>query len=285
MFLLIKLSQFLSRGFIRITFKRLLALLYLSLPKRILCSSSLVLKPYSKPSQFSIIKMPTTVLITGANRGKFPLVWLLYLYLYFNTYIYHGKGVYTKFKLIGIGRGLAEAFLSRPNHIVVAGVRNTETTSLKDFKTAEGSKLVLVEIKNTSTINTAAGLDKIKTEGITNLSIAVANAGINLLDALCKVEDISLAHIRNPFEVDTLLYVIFFQAVYLLLKATADKDRILPKLLAITSNAGQIIDMEPNIPAMVGSYGISKAALNYLVRCTDFENCWLASWVINPGFV
>ena len=43
--------------------------------------------------------------------------------------------------------------------------------------------------------------------------------------------------------------------------------------------------MEPNIPARLGSYGVSKSALSYLVRRTHFENPWLTVWVMHPGFV
>lgn len=45
------------------------------------------------------------------------------------------------------------------------------------------------------------------------------------------------------------------------------------------------LDMEPNIPAMVGSYGASKAALNLLVRRTHFENPWPYACCVKTGFV
>lgn len=168
---------------------------------------------------------------------------------------------------------------------MVAAVRDTETTTLKGFQAAEGSKLVLVKIENTSATDPAAAVKQIEAAGITTtLDIVIANAGIAPLDALRKVEDMSLDQIRNLFEVNTLSYVTLFQAVRPLLKAAADGG-VPPKLLAISSNAGQIVDMEPNIPAMVGSYGVSKAALNFLVRRTHFENPWLSAWVMNPGFV
>lgn len=96
----------------------------------------------------------------------------------------------------------------------------------------------------------------------------------------------SLEKLRSLFEINTLSYVSLFQATRPLLKAAADqKGEGIPKLLAIGSNAGSIVDMESNIPAKVGSYGVSKSALNYLVRRTHFENPWLTAWVMNPGFV
>lgn len=186
--------------------------------------------------------------------------------------------------VLGIGRGLAEAFLSRPHHTVIAAVRNPETTTLKGFKAAEDTKLVLVRIENTSTTDPAAAIEQIKAAGVTTLDIVIANAGIAPLDALRKVEDMSLAQVRNLFEVNTLSYITLFQAVRPLLKAAAEGG-VLAKLLAITSNAGKLVDMEPTVPAMVGTYGVSKSALNYLVRRTHFENPWLSAWVMHPGWV
>lgn len=167
---------------------------------------------------------------------------------------------------------------------MVAAVRNPETTTLKGYQAAEGTNLVLVKIENTSATDPAAAVEQIKAAGIASLDIVVANAGVSPLDALRKVEDMSLDQIRNLFEVNTLSYVTLFQAVRPLLKAAADGG-VSAKLLALTSNASQIVDMEPSIPVMVGSYGLSKAALNFLVRRTHFENPWLSAWVMNPGFV
>lgn len=109
------------------------------------------------------------------------------------------------------------------------------------------------------------------------------------MDALSNIEDIDLKKLRNILEVNTISYVRLFQATRPLLKAATDKhgngDGNGPKLLAITSNAGSAVDMEPNVPARLGSYGVSKSALNYLVRRTHFENPWLTAWVMHPGFV
>lgn len=78
-----------------------------------------------------------------------------------------------------------------------------------------------------------------------------------------------------------------FRATRPLLKAAADRqgDSTLPKLLAISSDASSTVDMEPNVPTRLGSYGVNKLALNYLVRRTHFENLWLTAWVIYPDFV
>lgn len=188
-------------------------------------------------------------------------------------------------KRLGIGRGLAEAFLSRPNHTLIAAVRSDNTT-LREYKPAKGSKLVLVKIDNASTSDPDQAVEQIKAQGIKSLDIVIANAGINPLDALLDVKDMDLEKLRHVWDVNTLSFISLFKAMYPLLKAAADeKKEIPPKLLAISSKSGQIVDMESNIPAKIGTYGVSKLALNYLVRRAHFENPWLTAWVMNPGFV
>ncbi|KAH8785234.1 aflatoxin biosynthesis ketoreductase nor-1 [Diaporthe sp. PMI_573] len=196
----------------------------------------------------------TTFLVTGANRG--------------------------------IGRGIAEALLSRPNHVVVAAVRNLDT-SLREYEPAKGSKLVVVKIDNTLSSDPAEAVETIKAAGITRLDVVIANAGLAAKAPYLRVEDIELEQWRNLFEVNTFSFVPLFRAVRPLLKATADeKGEGTAKLLVISSNAGQIATgMEPLANVLVANYGSSKAALNYLVRRTHFENPWLTSWAVNPGFV
>ncbi|KKY31537.1 putative aflatoxin biosynthesis ketoreductase nor-1 [Diaporthe ampelina] len=186
----------------------------------------------------------------------------------------------------GIGRGIAEVLLSRPNHVVVAAVRNLDT-SLRHYEPAEGSKLVVVKIDNTSSTDPPEAVETIKAAGITRLDIVIANAGLAAKAPYHRVEDIELEQWRNLFEVNTFSFVPLFRAVRPFLKATADqKGEGTAKLLVISSNAGQIATgMEPLANVLVANYGSSKAALNYLVRRTHFENPWLTSWAVNPGFV
>ncbi|KAK8087781.1 aflatoxin biosynthesis ketoreductase nor-1 [Apiospora hydei] len=189
---------------------------------------------------------PCTVFITGANRG--------------------------------IGRALVEAYLARPNHSVIASVRNPESTTLKDITPAAGSRLLIVKIEAKSAGDPAAAVEQVKAAGITALDIVIA------------VKDIDTEQMAEILQVNTFAFVTLFSAVHPLLKAAAADDHDSawpgpPKLLAISSNASQIVDMAPTIPVRVGAYGASKAALNYLVRRAHFENPWLACWVMNPGFV
>ncbi|KAI1470848.1 putative aflatoxin biosynthesis ketoreductase nor-1 [Daldinia caldariorum] len=181
----------------------------------------------------------------------------------------------------GVGRALVEAYLSCPNKTVIGAVRNPETTTLKSIKPAEGSRLLVVKIEATSETDPAKAVEEIKAAGIDSLDVAIAVAGINPSSAFAEVKDIDVDALRNIFDVNTFSFVRLFKAVHPLLKASTAS----PKLLAISSNASQIVEMEPTIPVRVGAYGASKTALNYLVRRAHFENPWLTAWVMNPGFV
>ncbi|KAH8884936.1 aflatoxin biosynthesis ketoreductase nor-1 [Thozetella sp. PMI_491] len=196
----------------------------------------------------------TTVLITGANRG--------------------------------IGRGLAEEFLGRPNHIVIAAVRDTKsssTVSLKDVTPAEGTSLLIVKIDSSSETDPTEAVKTLETAGISSLDIVIANAGIG--EVYSRVEGIEIDDFRLLFDVNTLGPLRLFKAVYPLLKATADqKGPGAPKFLAISTNASSITDLEANKDFLLGSYGAAKLALNYLVRRAHFETPWLTAFFMDPGF-
>ncbi|KAK8083903.1 aflatoxin biosynthesis ketoreductase nor-1 [Apiospora saccharicola] len=208
-------------------------------------------------------RQPTTVFITGASRG--------------------------------IGRALVEAYLKRANHTVIASVRDPDRTPLKGLDTAEGSRLMVVKIEAKSAGDADAAVEQIKAEGITALDVVIAVAGTNPSDAWAEVQDLDPAQTEDIFQVNTFSFLKLLHAVYPLLKATADKAGATtpPKLLALSSNAGQIGDMAVKIeipgmdpiPLRVGAYGASKAALNYFVRRAHLEHPWLACWMMNPGFV
>lgn len=166
---------------------------------------------------------------------------------------------------------------------MIGSVRNPDSTTLQDFKPAEGSRLLLVKIESASEADPSAAVEELKAAGVTLIDIVIANAGINPSSAFAFTADIQTEDLRRLFEVNTFSFVALFRAVQPLLH-TASKQRksSAPKLLAISSTASQLVDA---VPAPVVSYGASKAALNFLVRHVHLENPWLTAWVMNPGFV
>ena len=74
-------------------------------------------------------------------------------------------------------------------------------------------------------------------------------------------------------------------AVVLLLQATLpllNKAQGEPKFVTMSSGAGVIGDMVPK-ELIVGAYGTSKAALNYITRKIFMENETLCTFPIDPG--
>lgn len=179
----------------------------------------------------------------------------------------------------GIGRGLADALLQRPNYVVVAAVRDPSSASslsLKDAPKAKGSKVILVKIENTVATDPAEAVKEIQAQGITALDIVIANSGIS--GAYARVDAIDIADTREMFEVNTLPVISLFKAVYPLLQKSKN-----PKFVALSTNGASIVDMEENIPFILGSYGVSKTAVNYITRRIHFENDWLTAFVVHPG--
>ena len=183
----------------------------------------------------------------------------------------------------GIGRGLAETFLSRPNHTVFAGVRDLSSptaTSLKSFSAASGSSVTLVKIESTDPATATAAIDTIKAAGVDHLDIVIANAGIS--GAYSKVDGIDIKDLREMFEVNTVGPVVLYTAAFPLLKATADKGGR-PIFVGISTQAASQENLKDNTPFLLGSYGASKTAMNYLVRRAHFETEWLTAFVVDPG--
>ncbi|KAI0467182.1 Nor-1 [Xylaria cf. heliscus] len=200
---------------------------------------------------------PTTVLITGANRG--------------------------------LGRALAEAFLSRPDHIVIGSVRDSSSASaasLRSFKAAAGSRVIVVKIANDSETDTAAAVEAIRAAGVASLDVVIASSAI--AGKFARLEDVAMHDFREFFEVNTYSVMRLFVAVYPLLKAAAaaaEKGAGAPKFIAISSVASRITRLEDNAPFMLGSYGASKAAVNYIVRRAHVENDWLQAFLLEPGVI
>jgi norsolorinic acid ketoreductase len=184
----------------------------------------------------------------------------------------------------GIGKGLTAAFLSRPNHTVIATIRNLSSSTadeLKAFPTADGTKLLLTKIESTSDTDALDAIDAVKAAGIDHLDIVIANAGIVYYNE--RVEVVGLAGLRESFEVNTYGPVKLFQAVYPLLKAAASTRS--PKFVAISTVIATTTDIQQVAGYNLPSYGASKAALNHFVRSAHYENEWLTAFGVHPGNV
>lgn len=185
--------------------------------------------------------------------------------------------------ILGIGKGFVAKYLQRPNTTVIGSVRDTNSAGAKallDLPKAEGSKLITVKIDSASDTDALEAIKNLQSnDKITKLDIVIANAGIYKLSAFEKVADIKLSDLFEHFNVNTAGPIRLFQATLPLLKK-AEK----PMLMIVSSGAGSITAME-HIPFAVGSYGASKAAMNFLTRKIHFENEGLIAFAVHPGLV
>ena len=109
---------------------------------------------------------PTTVLITGANRG--------------------------------LGEGLLSRYLAKPDHIVIAANRNPShptSQALANLPKGEGSRLIVVKWDASVDQDAFDAVSKLQQEhDIQYLDIVIANAGVS---ELCpKVVDLKLDDLR-----------------------------------------------------------------------------------------
>lgn len=181
----------------------------------------------------------------------------------------------------GIGRGLAEKFLSRSNTTVIAAVREpagASSQSLQFLPKGESSRLVVVKVDSKSSTDPAAAVETLQREhGIDHLDVVIANAGIS--EDFSPVHGVSIPVLREHIEVNGYGPIYLYQAVYPLLKKSKN-----PTFVGVGSPLGSIGGMEQR-PYPCAAYGPSKAILHWIMRKIHLENEDFVSFVADPGLV
>jgi norsolorinic acid ketoreductase len=185
------------------------------------------------------VDMPhTTYLISGANRG--------------------------------IGRGLAEIFLSRPDTTVVALVRDpsSETSqSLAAFKAGENSKAVVVQYDASLADSATSVINILQAKySITTLDIVIANSGF--IGWRGPSITATTAEYISHFITNTIGPILLLQATLPLLKKSTSS----PKFFAISSAIGSTALIPKMQHVAVVPYGMSKAALNHAMLRLSVEH-------------
>ncbi|KAJ6071167.1 hypothetical protein N7499_009181 [Penicillium canescens] len=209
---------------------------------------------------------PTVILITGTNRGKYfvPTSDLLELTL-----------------RIGIGKGLATAYLAMPNTTVIATVRDASVESTFELSSlAKGlnSHLIINQLSLDDPAGATQAVSRIQKEySVHHIDVVIANAGIcNHWGPVQGMEDADMvAH----FEVNTLGPLRLFRAAAPLLKASGQR-----KFVYVSTALASIAGLE-NSPSLTAAYGVSKVAGNYLIKKIHGEDEALIAFSIDPGFV
>ncbi|KAH8690749.1 hypothetical protein BGW36DRAFT_389259 [Talaromyces proteolyticus] len=196
--------------------------------------------------KYSILTMaPTIVLITGTTRG--------------------------------IGKGLLELYLKRPNHIIIVGNRDPsdpKSTILHDLPKAEGTTLDIVKIDSTSPTDAATAADALAAK-FGHIDILIANSGIaNLFP---KFVEVTIEDIKPHIEVNYFGFIRLYQAFRLLLKKAKD-----PRWVTIGSSAAFLTNFgsHPN-----AAYGPTKAVQHWYTKAISFEDPWLNAFPVDPGWV
>ncbi|KAF7514891.1 hypothetical protein G7054_g14911 [Neopestalotiopsis clavispora] len=184
----------------------------------------------------------------------------------------------------GIGRGFAEAYLSRPNHTVIGSIRETAALTpavaeLRSFTPADGSKLMLVTIESKSPTDAANALKEVADSGIDHLDLVIANAGGTPVPTT-PFESVEAHEMIREYQVNAVGPLMLFQACRPLLQKAAS-----PKWISISTGGGSITLMGKIRSWDGAAYAAAKAALNWITRAIHFTNEGLTAIAINPGLV
>ncbi|KAH0343868.1 aflatoxin biosynthesis ketoreductase-like protein nor-1, partial [Aureobasidium melanogenum] len=194
--------------------------------------------------------MPYTVLISGANKG--------------------------------LGLGLLEKYLSRPDTTAIATVRDPsskEAQALRSIPKASGTNLLIVKVESTSDTDCATAISTIKDQGVSHLDLVIANAGYYSVPPEPQVAKISTKLLMEHVNVNAAGSIRLFQATLPLLQKAKK-----PVFMYMSTLAGSIT-ATGDVPFPVGVYGASKAAGNFLTRRAHQEHPELIIFAMHPGAV
>lgn len=160
---------------------------------------------------------PTTVLISGANRG--------------------------------IGKGLVERYLARDEHTIIAAVRDPShptSKALADLPTGQHSRLVVVKIDSTVETDALKAVEEeLSAHGVDHLDLVIANAGV--ARSFPKVSEVKAAELQAHITPNVFGVVWLYQATLPLLRKSAQ-----PKWVTMGSSAGQLEVSLPDYPSSAG---------------------------------
>ncbi|KAJ9608748.1 hypothetical protein H2200_006519 [Cladophialophora chaetospira] len=194
--------------------------------------------------------MPSTVLITGSNRG--------------------------------IGLELLRLYLSQAGNTVISAVRDpthSSTQAIQALPTAEKTRHIVVGIDSASPSTADAAIKELKSRyNITSIDTVIANAGIG--ESWVPARETSIEAADLHFAVNAVGPLALFRAVRPLLLASSST----PRFVVISTVLGSIGD-QGNRPIPDTAYGMSKAAVNFLVGKIHHEEENLVTFPIHPGWV
>ncbi len=182
----------------------------------------------------------------------------------------------------GIGRGLANIILSRPNSVLIALVRDPNDATSKSLTNGEavgeGTQVITVKYEASNHSSAGAIIETLQKEhGITHLDVVIANAGY--LDWRGPTCTITPEAIHEHMDVNTIAPIMLFSATLPLLKQSGKE----PKFFAISSAIGSTAMIPKLSHAQVVAYGMSKAAMNHAFVKLNLEHPDIDIELLTPG--
>ncbi|TRM62850.1 hypothetical protein BD626DRAFT_496689 [Schizophyllum amplum] len=176
----------------------------------------------------------------------------------------------------GIGLGIVSQLAARPDTVVFAGVRDVSRAGgLDALVSAYPGRVHILKVVSADRQNNDEAVQEIK-KLAGRLDVVIANAGV---DVPKTSMDTSAEDMTHHFNVNTNGPLVLFQATHELLRASKS-----PKFVAISSVMGSVT-IAPEFPTIQMAYGMSKAALNWVVRKLHQDNPDMTIFPINPGGV
>ncbi|KIW15598.1 hypothetical protein PV08_05646 [Exophiala spinifera] len=193
----------------------------------------------------------------------------------------------------GIGLGLVQALLARPQTTVVGVVRDPVRAShleeqCSSVPKGEGSILHALAVD----VSRSPGRDDLKDFIKTKLPSSIGHvdafiSSIGHTGVMKPALETTAEEMRDHYEVNTIAPLMLFQAFWPLMEASTESgaSSTPKKVFFLSSSVGCIGDWMEPIPG--GAYGPSKAALNWIVRKLHFElqDKGIVSVAVHPGWV
>ncbi|TGJ77097.1 hypothetical protein E0Z10_g10786 [Xylaria hypoxylon] len=182
----------------------------------------------------------------------------------------------------GIGRGLLEAYLLRPNYTVIGSIRDKHApiaNELNQLPKAKGSKLVIVSIEATSATDVPKAVDDLASAGIDHIDIAIPNSGFTPTPG--PLDAIDVSDVTKAISINAVGPVYLYQGLIPLL----EKSKKSPKWAAMSTAAASITRVEQHSAHMVLAYGMSKASQNFFTQAVHSAHPWIIALSIHPGLV
>ncbi|KAJ5893415.1 hypothetical protein N7495_005106 [Penicillium taxi] len=184
----------------------------------------------------------------------------------------------------GIGKGILELYLKKPNYTVIAATRDPNhptSKALTDLPKAKGTYLEIIKIDYLSPNDPAAAVKELASKGITHIDILVANAGIAL--SFPKVSEVEVDHIQKHIDVNVFGFLRLYQAFQPILK-----EAQAPKWITIGSSSAFMtvsLVILNFIPFHNAAYAPTKGVQHWYTKAISTEDSWLNAFIIEPGWV